>query len=1335
MTASPARHTLRSIRRDLLGRTALCGALMGFVAIASPSAALPVWTGQSQVNGGGMPTISSTAGTTNVGLNAPRTVIDWSTYNVAAGEAVNYNFSARNWIVLNRIQDKMAPTVAGTITGNVNGAFGGNIWFASHSGMIFGAGAQVDAGGILVSTAAPDIATFLDPKNLTFVFPGDEVINQPAIGMLPGSSINGHGGLVAIIAPTIITGSGTSVTGQNGSSVLYGAATGFRLTLIQNAGDFDLVDFIIPSGSDAAVLMDLQNTTNAKSVYVAAVSRSQASSSVINLEGMITAQAVSADGGDIILSGGGGIVGKQPGTNAGGTNTDIYLRTSSASRDIVMQNSGQVFGQRYVRPPPPPPITPPVISPPPSNGNGGNGYVPPPPPPGNGCFNNPNMCDVQLGGTLGGGGPTVTRHSVVDDTQVSILMAGRDIKLVASATIELGSAKAIRNLTTDSHALQANSLSAGGTVTLVSEGGDLNAGSLTAAGASTINSAGSVQFDSLSLTGGASQTLNVQAAGNIGLGDGSGSASGGSIVLNAGGNVTVALASASFTSVTAGGTANVQAGTLNIGTVTGKEVLVQGGAITVAHAVSANDIYVSSSGGSASVGTAQAGDDTYVLASGGDASLANATLTGAGADQVGPGFNGNPDTAGNGRVVSVRSVDGSATLGSATGSVSGATTVSVIGGLDATVQLPTALPGALTVTAGRDASLTAPSVTFNAVTAGRDVTLMTTGGDFTSTAALVASRNLSIGATGALNVGNITASSGSISLIGRTVTAGTLTAGQDLSLTTTGGDFTSTTALVAGRNLNVGATGALAVGNVTASSGAVSLTGRTVTTGTVMAAQDIALKATNGGVTVAGFKAGRDLIVQGSSLSLGQQLATVGRDLSITTPGAFTAGSDLTAGRDVNLSVGGLATLKGVSAPGNVDIIANDLTLGGTLSAHNVQIESATGPLQVGGGAAPTSGLWLDNTEFGLIHATGQVNLYAGLALGATRGDLTILNLDINPASTPQVNFVAGTGHNALVQGLVAPTVSGGVIHIGDNTNGAWKPDSILVSGQIGAASFSNGAYSNVRAFDDARLFATNDIIIGSQRFINLIQPASKADIEIGKNRPAGVIAIGGEQNRVLVTAGTLELSAAGKVVSQNTAPTTDQSVGLFLTGKLHPTTVTADLIIDPPQLVDLYGSFVGPSGQVVSSFSAGAGVAFLIVDSAGNPTTPPPGAVYRFDSCAIGTNQCSAATSVTSNLAQNTPTLNVSSSSSGGLGADIGGASGDSTDSGDGSSGGGSSGGKGSAAKAANGRNSGPPLLSSAPPEADVALTDPVTTGAGSEEIWRKRGKDADKSRQGTKP
>ncbi|WP_293371834.1 hypothetical protein, partial [Phenylobacterium sp.] len=269
-------------------------------------------------------------------------------------------------------------------------------------------------------------------------------------------------------------------------------------------------------------------------------------------------------------------------------------------------------------------------------------------------------------------------------------------------------------------------------------------------------------------------------------------------------------------------------------------------------------------------------------------------------------------------------------------------------------------------------------------------------------------------------------------------------------------------------------------------------------------------------------------------------------------------------------------------------------------------------------------------------------------------------------------------------------------------TNTAWQPNAVLVSGTIGSATYSNGAYSNIDALNHVKLFATQDIIIGSQRFIGLVQPTSDAGIEIGKNTPTGVAATPAEQNRVLVTAGDLELSAANRVVSQNTAPTTDQSVGLFITGKTSP-----NLTLDPPQLVDLYGSFLDGSGAVVSSFSAGGGVKVAIVDAAGNPASPPPGAVYRFNSCAVDTNQCSAAAAVTSNLQQNTPTLTVS------LNPGSGAPGGDDAQAG---------------ARAANDRNAGTTLLPIAPVEADELLFEPVVTGSGSEEIWRKRLPEPDK-------
>lgn len=1198
----------RRARRAWLAATAgylvLAGLAAGLPSTAlaitpiGPPPGLPVQTGTPQVNTGGTAPdiVIPNSNELDVTLHAPRTVIDWSAYDLFAGNTVKYAFDARNWIVLNRIQSPTTPVIAGTIEGRVNGAFGGNIWFSSSNGLIFGNGARVDAGGLLISAASPDLAGFLDPANLTFSFSGQEIDGVSSINLQAGSSITGHGGLVALISPTIIGEAASSVTGAGGSNVLYGATRGYQLRLQQGApGDFDLVDFIVSDptlGSDAAVALDLQNSTAANSVFVAAVSSSTAGSAVINLQGMITAQAAVSDGGDIVLSGGGGLAARAPGP-AVGVRDDIYLNQATASRDIVLQTSGQVIGQ-----------------------------------------------------------PLPQGDGVLKASQVSVLTVGRDIKLMAGGAMALGTAKAGRALTTDSQTLQANSLTAAGAATLKTETGDLAGAFLSFGGPSQATSAGAVRFNSLRV----GAPLKIQAATDVILGNGADPADGGAgaITVTAGRDVKAILGSATFDTVTAAGTVSLQGRSLTAGAVKGQQILAQGGSVSLTSATSAGDVYVSATAGPATVGAATAGDDIYILATGGAASLKSATITGAGADTVGLTFSGNPDSAGNGHVVAVQSADSDALLGLAQGAVIGATVVNVKAGQDATVDVTGAVPGALTVTAARDVILRAPSVTFDAVKAGRDLTLTATKGDFTNTKTLVAAHNVTIGAAGALTLGDITAGAGAITLTGGAITAGALSAAQDLTL-----------------------------------------------------------KATAGAVTLKSFQAGRDFIAQGATLSLGQEAATVGRDLSITASGDFVSASDLAAGRNLTFSVGGVANLKGLSGPGAIDIVAKDLTLAGAVSAATVQIESASGPLTVGGSGGG-AGLTLDNGEFGRIHATGQVNLFAGRAAGGASGDLTLLDLDVNPQATPQVNFLVGGGHNALVQGVVAPTASGGTLRIGDGGSTAWQPSSILVTGTIGAASFSGGAYSNIRSFDDVRLFATQDVIIGSQRFIDLIQAAAPSDIEIGRNKPGGVAPTAAEQNRVLVVAGTLELSAAGKVVSQNTAPTPIQSVGLFLTGK----TGAPDLLIDPPQVVDLYGSFVSQAGVVVSSFSAGSGLPFAVIDSSGNPAAAPAGAVFRFNSCAVGTSQCSAAATVTSNLAQNTPTL---ITTAGGLGGDSGGGSdsGGGEDSGGGSSGGGKGGPRG-----------GPALLSVGPVEADEVLVDPVVTGAGSEEIWRKRKHDGEPKR-----
>src|SRR4051794_2194164 len=96
------RSSSRRSRRDLLARSALCGMMFGF--LGSAALAAPVFGGSTQTGGGGGPTIA-TGPVTSVTLNATRTIINWSSFNVTADETVNFNFGARNWIVFNRVNN------------------------------------------------------------------------------------------------------------------------------------------------------------------------------------------------------------------------------------------------------------------------------------------------------------------------------------------------------------------------------------------------------------------------------------------------------------------------------------------------------------------------------------------------------------------------------------------------------------------------------------------------------------------------------------------------------------------------------------------------------------------------------------------------------------------------------------------------------------------------------------------------------------------------------------------------------------------------------------------------------------------------------------------------------------------------------------------------------------------------------------------------------------------------------------------------------------------------------------------------------------------------------
>ena len=1207
-------------RRRLLARTAICGALCGLTVLPGLAWALPTGGIPDVSPGGALPTITSTATRTDVTLGAPRTVLTWGTFNVKPDETVSFNFGGRDWMVLNRITGLQLSKIEGTIEGKVGGQYGGSIWFASSNGIIFGKGARVDAGSILAGVGLADTAAFLNPANTLFSFDGSDNVPDAKVMVLANATLTAHGGMVALMGSSVVTRTNAQVTATDGS-VLYGSSKSYQIRMAPGAGgDFDLVDFIVPNASDggnAAVAIDLGGATRANAVFLAAVNRSGLGTAVINLEGLVTAQAAKADGGDIVLSGGGGIENRLPGAALTGVSaTDVYLNTATASRDVRISNVGRTFARPWLRPIED--ILDPTTIQEDEDAAGCSLRT--------SCLGAPlEMLDLD--------------HAVVatlfDPTAISAISAGRDARIAITAETELGRVNAARDISVQGSQIKANGLIAGGALNAASTTGEIVLAAVGVMGQGLISAKTDARIESMT----APQQLTVTSGRDISVGDGTGEASG-LITLSAPQSVTLNLAAGRIDTVTAGVIVQLR-GAADVGTITAPKVFGQASSIRIGTVTTQGDLYLIASSGDAIVGSATAGDDIYLRATHGTASLTTATLTGAAADGVSLQFAGNPDVAGNGRVVQVESTDLDAKLGLGTGGVTGATAVSVLAGQDAAVEVLGQTPGTFSVIAARDATLKAPTVTLESVQAGRDLSVGSTTGDFTLTNSLTAVRNISVSAAGALNVADVRADSGSVSLVGATVTAGNVSASEDLTL-----------------------------------------------------------RALSGGVTTASYRTGRDLIVQGSSLSLGSTIGAVPRDLSITSNGNFTSSTPLSAGRDLILDVSGKATLGATTAANAIRIVAGDLDLTGTLTAPNAQIESKVGAMRVGGTADGASGFVFDATDFGQLRVSGVTRFYAGSTTGAGRGDLTLQTLSIDTANTPSVSFLVGSGNSALVQGMVAPTASGGILRIGNATDLARRPASIQVTGALGAATFSAGGanYTDVRAFDDVRLAARQDILFGSPRFISLVQDTPISDIDIAKGLPVGVAPIGEEVSKVFVSTGRLEVSADGKAVQQNTAPPgSGGTAGLYFTGAFTPA-----LIIDPPRLVELWGAIAGSNGRVLTGSAAGSGISFTVVDANGQPTTRPNGAAYRFNACDVGTTNC--------------PTISAPASGGGGgsgdmssgvlttrdlLGEDIP---------------------AGVAALSSDSLTSPPVLLGVAGPPTDEIVTDPVVTGTGSEEIWRKR-------------
>ena len=144
-----------------------------------------------------------------------RLAINWQSFNIGAGNSVRFDQPAATSIALNRVLGNSRSEIYGNLTSN------GQVFLINPNGVLFGAGAQVDVGGLVASTLNITDRNFLDGK---FVFSDPSntgsVINQ---GNLNARGNGNGGGYLALIGNQV---SNTGSMQAHLGSVVLGAGGG-----------------------------------------------------------------------------------------------------------------------------------------------------------------------------------------------------------------------------------------------------------------------------------------------------------------------------------------------------------------------------------------------------------------------------------------------------------------------------------------------------------------------------------------------------------------------------------------------------------------------------------------------------------------------------------------------------------------------------------------------------------------------------------------------------------------------------------------------------------------------------------------------------------------------------------------------------------------------------------------------------------------------------------------------------------------------------------------------------------------------------------------------------
>lgn len=314
----PVRSSSSGLRRSRLFTTSAFGALALAAVLSAPASAQLNQGATPAQSNGSAPTIDqSVPNTTTVTLGGSRTVIDWDKFDINSGERADFIFADRSDIVLNRVGGA-GSTINGDLNGLIGagGPAGGNIWIYNANGVVIGANARINTGGLLVTTAAIDRADdatpggFLDGSSTGFGFTG--AATGSGITVRNGAQVNSHGGAIALVSTTVTAEAGSSISAQDGGNVLIGSAAKYKIRFRPTStDDLDLLSFEVASAADGTNSnngTELAGSISGNRVFVATIAKTGLTNQIINTGAITATDAALDETGAIVLSTGHNIV-------------------------------------------------------------------------------------------------------------------------------------------------------------------------------------------------------------------------------------------------------------------------------------------------------------------------------------------------------------------------------------------------------------------------------------------------------------------------------------------------------------------------------------------------------------------------------------------------------------------------------------------------------------------------------------------------------------------------------------------------------------------------------------------------------------------------------------------------------------------------------------------------------------------------------------------------------------------------------------------------------------------------------------------------------------------